>query len=177
VRFLAIILFVFASLSTQAMIKAGVSFNDTLTYNKQKLVLNGLGVREATVLNVDVYVAGLYLATKSQDPQQIIDSGEAKVLKMQFVRDVALDKLNQAWDDALKDKGFDEELKQLKAAGKEYKNKDQMMFTFSPGGATFFVNNEKKATFKNPLFGKALLAIWLGENPPNKGLKQGLLGL
>lgn len=165
------------SVSSFAMIKGGVSFKDELTYNKQKLVLNGLGVREATVLNVDVYVAGLYLPQKTSDAGKILNSSDAKVLKMRFVRDVPADKINEAWETALTGKGFDQELAQLKTAAKDMKTKDEMIFTFSDKGVSYFINKENRATFKNPAFAKALLGVWLGPNPPNEGLKTGILGL
>ena len=176
-RSLVFSLVVLAVSLSQAMTKEGVTFNDTLTYNDQKLVLNGLGVREATVLKLNVYVAGLYLNEKTKDASKIINSSESKVIKMEFVRDVTADKINGAWDEALKGKGFDEELGILKKAMKDVKEKDQMMYTFAPAGASFFINKEKLASFKNPEFNKALLAVWLGPKPPNEVLKSGMLGI
>ena len=134
-------------------------------------------MREATVMKLDVYVAGLYLGEKSKDANKILEASDSKVLKMEFVRDVTADKINGAWDEALKGKGFDQELATLKGVMKDVKEKDQMMYTFAPAGVSFFINKEKLASFKNPEFGKALLAVWLGPTPPNEGLKTGMLGI
>jgi hypothetical protein len=41
------------------------------------LVLNGLGIRKATFLNVKVYVAGLYLPQKSGEAGKIISAESA----------------------------------------------------------------------------------------------------
>ena len=165
------------AVSAQSMIKGGVKFRDSIKYNKKKLVLNGLGIREATIFNVDVYVAGIYLPAKTKDANKIIQSKAPKILKLKFVRDVDSDSLNGAWDKALKGKGFDKELADLKNATASLKEGDQLMFTFNSLGASYYVNKKRAAKFKNKLFSKALLKIWFGENPPNTGLKEGLLGI
>jgi hypothetical protein len=38
------------------------------------------------------------------------------------------------------------------------------------------VNGAVKGTIKGDDFAKAFFAVWLGPNPPNPGLKTGLLG-
>jgi hypothetical protein len=45
---------------------AGVTLDDTVTLNDADLVLNGMGLRKK--LWVEVYVAGLYLPSKTSDP-------------------------------------------------------------------------------------------------------------
>ena len=62
-----------ASTSIAATV-ADVTVADEATVGGQKLVLNGVGVREATMLKVKVYVMGLYLPEKSQDAEAIIAS-------------------------------------------------------------------------------------------------------
>ena len=66
---------------------AGVSFPDRATVRGRAAVLNGLGLRTATVLKVKVYVIGLYLENRSSDLQAIIASSDHKRIVMQFVRD------------------------------------------------------------------------------------------
>src|SRR2546425_11565970 len=76
---------------------AGVTLPDQITLDSKTLVLNGMGVREATWLKVDVYVAGLYLETKSSDPEAIVRSEQTKRLVMRFVRSVDRDALLKGW--------------------------------------------------------------------------------
>ena len=45
----------------------GVNLPDQLQVSGKTLQLNGLGLREATIFKVRVYVAGLYLEQKSTD--------------------------------------------------------------------------------------------------------------
>src|SRR3954447_26070193 len=73
---------------TFAADKAGVHLADTLHVRDQDLVLNGLGLREATVFKVDVYVAGLYVTQKTSDPAAILQPDKAKAMHLVFVHDV-----------------------------------------------------------------------------------------
>src|SRR5690349_2730823 len=68
--------------------KAGVKLPDAIEVATRPLKLNGMGLREATFLNIDVYVAGLYLETASSDPVAILQSTQVKRLVIRFVRDV-----------------------------------------------------------------------------------------
>src|SRR5258705_1058975 len=80
----------------------GVKLPDQVTVSGRTLVLNGLGLREATVLMVNVYVAGLYLETKSSDPEQILRPDQPKQLVIRFVRSLGKEELVDALTD-----GFD----------------------------------------------------------------------
>jgi hypothetical protein len=65
---------------------AGASFPDQATVGGRAVVLNGLGLRTATMLKVKVYVIGLYLENKSSDPQAIIASSDNKRIGRQAPR-------------------------------------------------------------------------------------------
>src|SRR5262245_43300615 len=49
-----------------------VSFPDQTVVDGSPLALNGLGLRQATVLRVNVYVAALYVTKPSADPGAIL---------------------------------------------------------------------------------------------------------
>lgn len=70
-----------------AAVVSGVTLPDTITVEGQQLVLNGAGMREKKflVVPVDVYVAGLYLKSKTSAAQAIIDADETMMLKIQIV--------------------------------------------------------------------------------------------
>src|SRR5262245_65111893 len=70
---------------------------DSISVHGKQLVLNGMGLREATMLKVDVYVAGLYLETRSSDPAQILQSNQTKRIVLRFVRDVDRKDVVKAW--------------------------------------------------------------------------------
>ncbi len=159
--------------------KEGVTMPDTIEVAGQKLVLNGLGVREATVFNVNVYVAGLYLPQKVTSPMVILATDQPWRIVLSFVRDVEREKMVDAWKE-----GFGHQkgshgagLATLNKAMTDMKEKDTMVFTYVPGtGTTIEVKGAKKGTVEGPDFAKALLGIWIGSSPPNEGLKKGMLG-
>jgi hypothetical protein len=57
------------------------------------------------------------------------------------------------------------------------KTGQRIVFTFKPGaGVQVSVGGTVKGTIQGDDFGKALLSIWLGAEPPNPEIKTGLLG-
>ena len=162
---------------------AGVSLPDDATVGDKHLVLNGLGLREATVLMVDVYVAGLYVASKTTDPAAILAPSAPKQIVMKFVRSVGKEKLVEAWTEGFGKNGKDKAaavapgLAQLNAAMTDVKKGDVLALTFLPGkGTTVSVKGHDAATIAGDDFAGVLFSIWLGPDPPNVGLREGLLG-
>ena len=162
---------------------AGVDLPDRITVDSKSLVLNGIGLREATWLRVDVYVAGLYLETRSSDPQAILGSEETKRLMMKFVRAVDRDALLKGWRE-----GFDrssgpsaaalgERIATFESWVADMPKGGTMSLTYRPGaGVQVEIQGETKGTVPGADFARALFGIWLGAHPPNPGLKEGLLG-
>jgi len=162
---------------------AGVTFPDQISVDSRTLHLNGMGLREATILKVDVYVAALYLEKKSTDADEIIRSEQAKRLAMKFVRAVGRKELVKAWNE-----GFEKSASATLAALKDriatfnsfmtdMPNGATMSFTYLPGaGVAVEVLGATKGTIPGADFAQAFFGIWLGAYPPNPGLKEGLLG-
>lgn len=73
----------------------GVDFAPTITLAGRTLRLVGVGMREVTVFNVDVYSMGAYVENRTCDPARLVESDEAKVLRLHFVRDVSADKMRE----------------------------------------------------------------------------------
>jgi len=156
----------------------GVSMANSVEVEGTRLVLNGMGIREATILQVDVYVAGLYLENKSPDASTIINSEQKKRLVMEFVRDVERKKVHEAFKESLKTNGMtgakvSELLRMVPAAKKGTK----LTLTYIPGkGTVVHVGRSEKGVIEGADFAKAWLKIYVGPRPPNPGLKTGLLG-
>lgn len=161
----------------------GVSFADRAQVEGSTLTLNGLGLRQATMLKVNVYVAALYLANTASDPNAILESSSPYELILQFVRDVGAGDIRKGWQE-----GFEKNAKvQLPALRDriamlngwmaDVKTGQRLTFSFRPGaGVEVNVNGTVKGTIKGDDFGKAFLSIWLGADPPNPEIKVGLLG-
>jgi hypothetical protein len=160
-----------------------VSFPEQVQAGGATLQLNGLGLRQATILKVDVYVAALYVAETSADASAILAAKTPGELVLHFVRNVDRDDLNKAWDE-----GFEHNAKSQLAALKErietfkgmmpdMKTGQQLRLVYQPGaGVGVDVNGTARGTIAGDDFAHALLSIWLGSHPPNADLKAGLLG-
>src|SRR5262245_25690640 len=72
------------------------AFPGALTVDDKTLCLNGLGLREATVFNVNVYVAGLYLEQRDKNGERIASSDQRKLMRLRFVRDVGRSEIAEA---------------------------------------------------------------------------------
>lgn len=179
------ILILLAILTASALIHAatlsGVTLPDTASVKGRTLILNGMGLR--TKFIVRIYVAGLYLESKSSDPNAIIESDELKRIVLQFVHAVSraqvADSFNEAFNNNVPDAAptMKAEIARLLGAVDSVKAGDQMVLTYLPGtGTTLALNGKNKLTIATPAFRSALFAIWLGPRPPNPELKRGLLG-
>src|ERR1700712_1869096 len=79
----------------------GVAMPDTATAGGQTLVLNGLG--ERTDYMVKVYVAGLYLATKSANAGAIVQDNAPKRIVLKFQHAATQKQLTDAFQESIKD--------------------------------------------------------------------------
>jgi Chalcone isomerase-like len=169
--------------TAQARQCKGITFPEHVPVGGSDLTLNGLGMRKATFLKVNVYVGALYVAHPSHDPQPLIDPASPAELILHFVRSVGVGDLRDAWKEGF-EKVAKDQLPALQAriatlnswmSGME--TGQRLTFTRLPGaGVQVDVNGVVKGVIPGDDFARALLTIWLGPNPPNSELKSGLLG-
>ena len=160
-----------------------VKFADQAKAGEADLVLNGLGLRKATILSVKVYVAGLYLPQKMTDAAQILGSDRDWRLVLHFVRDVDASDIRDAFSEGFEHSTGDkvEPLKPridaLNALVPDVKEGDRLTFTHVAGqGVAVEFNDAAKGAVDGADFASAMLGIWLGPEPPNDDLKEGMLG-
>jgi hypothetical protein len=160
----------------------GVNFPDQIHVDGSTLMLNGLGLRQATAFKVNVYVAALYVSKTSSDPNTLLAENPPKELVLQFVRDVGADDLKKGWNEGF-EKNAKAELSALKDRIEMFngwmvdmKTGQRLTLVHKTGaGVEVNVSGTSKGTIKGDDFAKALFAIWLGD-PPNPEIKAGLLG-
>ena len=160
-----------------------VTFPDTAKLGATDLVLNGVGLRKATIFNVRVYVAALYLLQRSSDAGQILGTNRPWQLQLHFVRDVGVGDIRDAWQEGFEKSAPDKlavlqpRIDALKAAMADFKTDATLTFSSDPArGVAVSVNGTAPRTIAGADFATALLGIWLGPKPPNDDLKSGLLG-
>jgi hypothetical protein len=161
----------------------GIDFPDQIQVDGAALILNGLGLRQATAFNVSVYIAGLYLVDKSGDPQAILQSSKPKRLVLHFLRNVGSDDLTKSWDEGFKKNVADQipvlkdRIEKIKSFTKDMKTGQELIFTYKMGtGIEVGIDGAVIGTVEGDDFSAAFLSIWLGYFPPNQNLKDGLLG-
>jgi len=161
----------------------GAKFPDSATAGGTNLVLNGLGIRKATMLKVKVYVAGLYLPAKSGDSGQILGADQPWHYVLHFVRDVDASDIREAYEEGFKkaagDKvaGLQQRIDSMNARITDFKEGQELSFTNDPAkGIAMNVNGADGAPIEGADFASAFLKINLGPEPPNEDLKSGLLG-
>ncbi len=177
-------LMLLTTMSSFAMEMNDIEFPDAITVNGVDLILNGLGKREATIFNVDVYVAALYLEHTGSDGYAICESDQTKRLILHFVRDVSGGDIAGAWAEGFMKNGGDDvsiyesRIVSLNSWMSEMKDGDKMMFTYIPGtGLEVSLKGTSMGTIEGSDFSAVFFSIWLGDDPPNGGLRRGLLGL
>jgi hypothetical protein len=161
----------------------GAQFPDSAKVGDSDIVLNGLGVRKATMFKVDVYVAGLYVPQKSTDGAAIVAANEPWLLQLQFLHDADASDVRKAFDDGFKaaaGSNYDAlkpRIDALNAQMVDIEVGDVLTYAYDPAiGTVATVDGAAKPAVAGADFASALLAIDIGSSPPNQELKSGLLG-
>ncbi|MBN1422965.1 chalcone isomerase family protein [Candidatus Fermentibacteria bacterium] len=162
---------------------SGVTLPDTITVDDGTLVLNGMGQRKK--MWVEVYVAGLYLPSRTSEAGEILEADAPWRLVMHFLhKKVDKDKLDGAWNDGFKNNSPDlltthaEDIDRFLACFPDIVKGQEVILTFSPAaGLQVDVAGETKDTFTSRGFAQGVLSIWLGPKPPSADLRKGLLGI
>ncbi|WP_224246331.1 chalcone isomerase family protein [Hyalangium gracile] len=160
---------------------AGVKFPETLTVEGKELKLNGTGLRKKMVFKV--YAAGLYLETPSKVGSEVLSSDQIKVVRMSMLRDLEKAKITEAITDGVTKNNkaqlpaLKERLDKLNAAIPDLKKGDDLLITYVPGkGTQVRSQGGKELLLEGKDFADALFGVWLGSNPVDDGLRDGMLG-
>jgi len=163
----------------------GVKLADKVQLGASELTLNGAGVR--TRVFFKVYVGALYLQKKAGSTDAVLGDAGAKRIAMHMLRDLDAEQLFSALNDGLKKNHDPDQLarlepqvKQLEGifnAAKAAKKGDVILLDYLPGAGTrITVREDDKGTIAGEDFNRALLRIWLGEQPADAALKKAMLG-
>ncbi|MCK4911634.1 MAG: chalcone isomerase family protein [Thermodesulfovibrionales bacterium] len=189
-RILLISLVLLAALSlacdAHAREVAGVDVPETATLGaaKDKIVLNGAGIRKKYRV-VKVYVGALYLKEKTTDVSKAVSMPGAKRVLMHFLyKKVEAAKINSGWEDGFRANlkpaeysSLQARLNKFKGLFSDMKKGDRILLDYVPGtGTEVRINGTLAGSIEGEDFFRALLLVWLGDVPADKGLKQGMLG-
>lgn len=179
-------------LSTQAfaMKVAGIKVEDKARVDSTMLRLNGAGLRSKLI--VDIYVAALYMGEKKSTADAVLADAGPKRVALHMMRHVEAGDFMEAFIKAVKANHNPEEFVSL--AGRFLKftrvftnvgvveKGDVITLDYLPGAdkasaiTVVGVNGKERERMQGEDFYRALLKIWLGENPVQDDLKKELLG-
>lgn len=151
--------------------------------DESALILNGAGTREKYFM--DMYVGALYLKSKTNNAQTIIDADESMCVKLQIVSGmITSEKMTAAVDEGFAKSAksnlnaLQSRIDQFKAVFATKINKgDVYDIVYDKSKGTLIYKNAKlAATLPGLDFKKALFGIWLCNEPADEGLKKKMLG-
>jgi hypothetical protein len=143
-----------------------------------------MGIREATLLKLDVYVAGLYLPAPMHDGASVLREMNTTRMVITLLRDVTRDKMIEALRKDLKRNAdaatpaIAGPAAQLERLIPDLRSGDMIVFTYLPEGAGLLLvqlNGHDRGRIAGGDFARAFFGIWLNKAPTDE-LKRGLLG-
>lgn len=164
---------------------AGVHLTDRISVAGQPLVLNGAGLRR--ILFMKIYVAALYLPERHRDPRAILDRDRPRSLRVTLLRDLSTDENIAVLKDGLVANNSPAEVEAIQPelgrflgylqGVREVSAGTVIQLDYLPGQVTRVgVDDRPLGTVPGSAFNRALLRIWLGDDPIQTSLKDALLG-
>ena len=164
---------------------SGVTLPGTIKAGNTTMLLNGGGTRVKFFM--DIYVAGLYLSTKGNNGDIIAKANEAMAVRLHIVSGlVTSEKMMEAIKEGFK-KSTGDKLAPLQAridkfvkafATEPIVKGNEFDISYTPTDGVKITKAGKELVAIEGLdFKTALWGIWLGNEPVDKGLKAGMLGI
>ena len=165
---------------------AGITIADQVRFAGERLQLNGTGVRR--LLGFRVYVAALYLPKPVRDVAQVLERDIPRRLQVTLLRDTSTEQNLDALKGGLIANNSEAELEAIKPEiahffslirqVHEVPAGTAIQLDYLPGKGTYTrIGNRDLGLIPGERFNRALLKIWLGDNPIQISLKNSLLGL
>lgn len=184
IALVASILF-FASGPLQAREFGGIEFPDKIALpgTVKTVQLNGVGFRKKFF--VKVYIGALYTEKLARTRDEVVSLDGPNRVMMHFLHEeVSSEKLVAAWSEGFEENLSEEDFEKLRPLIDKFnamfptvREGDVVNIDYIPGtGTRVTINGEKKGVIAGREFNRALLDIWLGEEPASKKLKKAMLG-
>lgn len=173
------------SWGVNALEVAGVRLADTAQVGGATLQLNGAGTR--TRIIIDVYVGALYLGKKTNSAAEVLADAGPKRVALHMLYNMSSSTLQGAFKKAVEANHSEAELRALDASLKKFyaiftslpgvNERDVILLDYVPGvGTKVTVNGVEKGVVEGAEVNRAVLKIWLGNEPVETSLKKAMLG-
>jgi hypothetical protein len=153
--------------------------------NNTRLVLNGAGIRSKFFFSI--YIGSLYVPQKHKDVRILEAMPGYKRVEMRFLYDeVEGSKLAKGWEEGFVNNQNDAQMKLLRARLDNFKQLfptvkqgDVIWIDYVPDIGTQVRLNTRLlgGSIQGADFYRALMRVWLGDEPADESLKQGMLGI
>lgn len=174
-----------AAPTAAAMDVKGHAYERSLLLANAKLPLNGAGTRYKLV--VPVYTAGLWTPRRVNTLADMLATPGPKRLKLTMLRTVSANELGRMFRTGvtanLAPADANQAMIGLSKMGTIFSNAknvnagDTIVMDWVPGkGTVIYIRDQFQGSIAEPEFYKALMGLWLGQNPVDWKLKEGLLG-
>jgi len=180
IKYLVCLLVLFFSSPATGVEIAGVTIPESLNSDLQ---LNGAGIRSKFFFNI--YIAELYLEHRSTEANAILDTSGRKRMTMHILYDkVEKEKLTDGWNEGFSSNLSPKELKNLGSKIQQFNELftdvhkgEEIILDYNPNiGTTVTIAGNTRGIIEGTDFNRALLSIWLGEEPVGEALRDALLG-
>lgn len=159
-----------------------LQFGDELQVRGKGLVRNGVGLCEWGIFGIDLYEAAMYTERSVTDLKGALEPAQTLVIHLHFVRALTKAQLTEAYTAAVRantgDKAaeFEKPLARLVESLQDVKSGDAYTFFCEPGtGLSVLRAGKVVATVADEEFRKLFVKLYLGDKPPTKALRDGLL--
>lgn len=164
----------------------GLRFDDQVRLANRELLLNGLGVRSIFIFRA--YVAGLYLEQKTSVGREVVRHAGPKRLQLRMMMDIGAQDIKKALVDGMRKNVTAAQWEGMAERAADFsrtidsigitRSGDSISLDYLPDvGLSLAVNDIPRGA---PIAGKdfydALLEIFVGVDPVDTRLRQGLLG-
>lgn len=184
IRFLLAFAFLALTATGHAIELAGIDVPEQLTNaNGHTLQLNGAGVRRRFI--TEVYVAALYLPSRTQSVETVLQQDGPVVMRLHILHsEVPEERLVKSWAEGFEDNLSGKERSALAARVHRFNGLfrtvragETITLEYQPGsGTTVHINDDVRGVIEGKDFARAWLKIWLGRDPADDDLKRALLG-
>ncbi|MDC0347323.1 chalcone isomerase family protein [Planctomycetota bacterium] len=162
----------------------GDEFPSTLKIENRQLKLNGEALCEWGFFKFDLYRIALWLENTCSDSEEILQRDEARCLELRFVRSLDEGDMQKAYRESfrvnatpLEKKQFSREIQKFIDGVKAAPKRSSMRIESLPGlGITIIQGESNTLIESNKGFQDLVFRMYLGEKPPTKDVRKGLLG-
>lgn len=159
------------------------TFPATMTVDEQALMRNGVGLCEWGIFGIDLYHAALYRPTRTTDAATVINSDEPCVIVLHFVRPLSREQMRAAYQASFDVNAGDEHAKLAQRFTRfldlvpAVQDGQRLRFVVRPlRDSSLLLDDRLLGTIEGEDFARLLLRMYVGDKPPTRDLRRGLLG-